>query len=366
MSVPLKLGPRLAAVGLWATAVLAGVGLPAAPARGLTFNYDFTAGTSAQAQAAFVAAGNLWSSVLLDPITVQLTVGTAALGGTVLGQAQSGLVPILYEDVRLALINDASSPTDAAAVSQLTAGTFGMLINRTTQNPNSDPAVPYVDNNGSLNNLYLGLTTANAAALGLPFTRSTVSGCLAACDAFIQFNSGISFDYDRSDGVAANQFDFIGIAAHEIGHALGIVSGVDALDSVPGFDEDAYAQASVLDLFRYSTASAAAGVIDFTASATTKHFSLTGASSGTLLFATGRTFGDGRQASHWKDGLGNVIMDPTSNPGELLSIGASDRLAMDAIGWNLTPVPEPGKPALLAIGLAVLGIGWRRRARAAR
>lgn len=366
MDVRHRLGSRWAAVGLWATAALVGLGLAHAPARALTFSYNFTAGTSAQAQAAFVAAGNLWSGVLLDPITVQLTVGTAALGGTVLGQAQSGLVPILYEDVRLALINDASSPTDAAAVSQLTAGTFGMLINRTTQNPNSDPAVPYVDNNGSLNNQYLGLTTANAAALGLPFTRGAVSGCVTACDAFIQFNSNFQFDYDRSDGVAANQFDFIGIAAHEIGHALGFVSGVDALDSVPGFDEDAYAQASVLDLFRYSADSAAAGVIDFTASATTKYFSLTGASSGTLLFATGRNFGDGRQASHWKDGLGLGMLDPTSAQGEFLVISANDRLAMDAIGWNLTPVPEPGKPALLAVGLAVVAIGWRRRARAAR
>ena len=351
--------PRQVALG-----VLAACCLAAPPAKALTFDFSFTAGTSAQAQAAFIAAGQLWSSVLSDPITLQLTVGTAALGGSTLAQAQSNMVPLLYQDVRSAMAADATSSSDALAVANLQAGpTFNLLMNRTIENPNLDPAEPYVDNSGGLNNSYLGLTTANAAALGLSVNRGTLAGCLTACDAFIQFNSSFTYDFDRGNGITANQFDFVGIAAHEIGHSLGFVSGVDALDNVPGFGEDAYAgQVSVLDLFRYSAESLAEGVIDFTASATTKYFSLTGASS-TLLFSTGVNFGDTRQASHWKDSLGLGMLDPTTAPGELLVISANDRLAMDAIGWNLTAVPEPGKPVLLALGLAVLGIGWRRRNR---
>ncbi|MBK7264236.1 MAG: hypothetical protein IPI03_21390 [Rubrivivax sp.] len=49
------------------------------------------------------------------------------------------------------------------------------------------------------------------------------------CDAFVQFNSNYAFDHDRSNGIGSGQFDFVGIAAHEIGHALGFVSGVDVL-----------------------------------------------------------------------------------------------------------------------------------------
>ena len=341
--------------------VLAVAGLAAlcaaAPVRALTFDYSFTAGTPVLAQNAFVAAGNLWSSVLADPITVRLTVGTAPLGGSILGQASTSQVAFSYSTVRGALVSDALSANDLLAMSSLPVGSVPMLINRTSENGNS--ATPYLDNNASDNNTVIELSTANAAAMGLPVTLGTLSGCVTLCDGFIRFNSSFNFDYDRSNGITANQFDFIGIAAHEIGHVLGFISGVDILDGNPGLSEDQM-RLMPLDLFRYSSASAAQGAVDFTASTATKYFSINGGAATTINFATGVAFGDGRQASHWKDGLGQVIMDPTTAPGEFLSIGPNDRTAFDVIGWNLTPVPEPGKPVMLALGLAVLAIGLRR------
>lgn len=345
--------------------VLGAAGLAAScaagPAGALTFDYSFTAGTPVVAQNAFIAAGDLWSAVLSDPITVRLTVGTAALGGSVLGQASSAQVAFSYGTVRDALVADASSANDLLAVSSLPLGSVPLLINRTSQNSNS--ATPYLDNNASDNNTVIELSTANAAALGLPVNLGVLSGCVTLCDGFIRFNSSFNFDYDRSNGVTSNQFDFIGIAAHEIGHVLGFLSGVDLLDGNPGLSEDQF-RLMPLDLYRYSSGSAAQGAVDFTASTATKYFSINGGAASGINFATGVAFGDGRQASHWKDGLGQVIMDPTSAPGEFLAIGPNDRTAFDVIGWNLTPVPEPGKPVMLALGLAVLAIGVRRRHKA--
>lgn len=347
------LGRGCAAAGL--------LGALAAPVGALTFEYSFTAGTPILAQDAFVAAGNLWSSVLADPVTIKLTVGTAVLGNGILAQAMSSQVAYSYSSVAGAMAVDASSASDALAVSNLPVGAVAMLINRTVENGNS--ATSYFDNTGG-NSTTIQMTTANAAALGLPFGRGTLGGaCLVACDGFIQFNSNFNFDYDRSNGLTSSQFDFIGIAAHEIGHSLGFISGVDFLDNTPGLSDNFYTMVSPLDLFRYSSASAAQGAIDFSASTTAKYFSINGGAASSVTFSTGSTFGDGRQASHWKDGLGLGIMDPTSSQGELLAIGANDRMAMDVIGWNLSAVPEPGRPMMLALGLAVLGIGWRRRSK---
>lgn len=76
--------------------------------------------------------------------------------------------------------------------------------------------------------------------------------------------------------------------------------------------------------------------------------------------SNGGTFGDGYEAHHWKNNLGLGIMDPTAGNGELLSIGNNDLRAFDAIGYDLTPVPEPSSCALLGF-VGVAGFAWVSR-----
>ena len=84
------------------------------------------------------------------------------------------------------------------------------------------------------------------------------------------------------------------------------------------------------------------------------------------FFATGVTLGDGRQASHWKDGFAPPlgVMDPTLAYGEESAITSLDLRALDLIGWEIeaTPVPLPASVVLLATGALAL---CRRRERRA-
>jgi hypothetical protein len=351
-----------------AAALLAATG-PAQAA--LTFNFTFIAGTSVQAQNAFNTAAARWSSIFTDNVTLDMTVGTASLGVGILASTGSRRAAFTYTDFKAALMGDITSAADAQAVSSLAAGpSFGMLINRTSDNPNgSGSATAYLDTAGA-NNTTVNITTANAKALGLAAGTGVVGNCTSTCDGSIAFSNTFAFDFDPTDGITLGQYDFVGIAMHEIGHALGFISGVDILDinspPVNGpFTANQFTFVNSLDLFRYSAASAAAGVIDWTASTTAKCFSLDGGATLGPCFSTGRNFGDGQQASHWKDSLGLGIMDPTAATGELLSVSANDRLAFDVIGWNLAgniaAVPESGTWLMMLAGFGLVGASHRRR-----
>jgi hypothetical protein len=301
-------------------------------------------------------------------VTINLGVGYSALGAGIIGSTGSTRYEVATQDVIAAIHDSGNSALDAGIVTPaLTSGTFNdpsfgaihgvdMVRNaaRSGNNGISTTAYQY-DTSVTRDNARVVGTAANLKALGYTLPTGTN-------DANITFSSAFNFDFDPTDGITAGYMDFIGVAIHEMGHALGFTSGVDLYDQYSGVGPGAatgnsinwnnQTAGNILDLFRYSTdpnnaAPGSGPVLDWSIG-TASYFSVDGgqtAFNGDALFATGAYNGDGSQASHFKDtassaggcdGYNQVgIMDPTYCYGEMGVVKADDLAAMDAIGWNL-------------------------------
>jgi hypothetical protein len=158
---------------------------------------------------------------------------------------------------------------------------------------------------------------------------------------------------------------------HEIGHALGFISGVDYVDYSTGrgpkgdpvfSDDNALHYVTSLDFLRHSSDSVADGAdFDFTADSRNKFFSLDGEDGGGSHWSTGQFYGDGEQASHWKDGLALGVMSPRASEGQQHQISDFDLVAFDAIGYDRGGIASIPEPSGLLVGLLALIPAFRRK-----
>ncbi len=349
-------------------AVVLGSVAMAVPSASAQMTFVFTKGTGASDQmiAGFQQAAALWSSHFNDPITLNVTIQSLKLPAGQIGGTSAFYDSYSYTNLRNALVNDRHSADDFSSTSHLQPGaTFSMLINKTANDPGGVVSSnPYFDTGlggpgqaGPENNNILRMTSANAKALGL------MAGNDSGQNATITMTTLQQFDFNRSNGITPGTVDFVGVAAHELGHMLGFVSGVDVLAgnaAAPGLNDNQLKFVTPIDLYRYSSRSIGAGggigVNDWTLDNTSKYFSVDGGQTSIAPFATGTSY----EASHWVDNLGLGIMDPSAASGEFLSIGNNDLRAFDVMGYDLTPTPEPSSAIVLGVAGA-FGILLRRQ-----
>ncbi|MBM4274512.1 MAG: hypothetical protein FJ134_08650 [Deltaproteobacteria bacterium] len=340
---------RLSLVTLAAALLLA----LAPGAQALDINIIPGASLSANPQAldSFNRAAQQWERRFSDPITVNINANLAALGSGILGSTDTVMLYGGYNTIRTAMVADAAPYANNAIVAYL---------------PTVSEFSAYVPSGFGLTG-DIGASKANLKALG--FTG--LDGAFGARDATITFSTGFSFTYNHHvGGVTPGTIDFETVAAHEIGHALGFISVVDAIDYYKslGLTGDVYPYS--LDLFRFgkdiSNPSNYSGFTNNPRMLVPGQEAIFDDLTSEYRMSTGSEYGDGRQASHWKDDalLGSFIglLDPTLGYGVYFDVAEPDVRAMDLIGYDLVLTPVPGAFWLLGSGLLGLAaLRFRRR-----
>jgi PEP-CTERM motif len=313
-------------------------------AQAVQFNFSYTPGTTLEQMIGYEMAGGIWAAQLSDNVSVNLYIQMDSnLPQGVIGGALPGVKAFnKFEDFQTALGSDRKSADDTLASNNMFSHAKGFHVQ--------------LQGNGKNNEIKaiqtINMTRANAKALGMLNGNDSALDGVIVMNTLTNVSKPVSWNYNFTGNVPSNQLDFLSVAVHEMGHNLGFVSGTDdpGLLSVvtdnarggKGIDGKNMGYVNVLDMFRYSSASAVEGMPDLSVNGQGKYFSIDGGSTALAYFSTGKdtTLGaDGKQGSHWKQ-QGNAvgIMDPLLSAGQKRSITALDRRAMDVIGWDVQQI----------------------------
>lgn len=351
-----NIGPAALAMTERIPASVGRLGNPAnTRATGLDVQYNLSSAVAANTEfvAALELAAQTWEAVINDEITVVMSVGfTSGAGFIAAAGSSSATAP--YATFRNALIADASAE-EAALVGSLPAAPldfdYGGFI-----------YTPGISQSEDITNI----NTALVPALGFNDVNS-------GSDASITFNTDFPFDNDPTTPLEPGAVDVVYVMTHELGHALGFVSGTDG----PNFP-------SVWDYFRTGGEGAANDADDLAQWASVDRVmsqggnaaldavgSIAGLAENNFRLSTGTgAGGDGRQASHWKDQSllpqTNVIgvMDPTFEGGAgidtLNILSDADLVAFSLMGYDIdfpfAPSSTPCSPADLLEPFGVLDL----------
>lgn len=239
-------------------------------------------------------------ALITNPITVNIGVSYGEYLGTPLpgigshgGRGTAQWDYVTYAQLKGYLQASASSTADATSIANL---------------PATDPTG---------GGLFL-ISAAQEKAWGLLPANGT------ELDGQVGISSTAPFNYDVEDRSTGTGYDFVGLAEHELTHALGRLAGLGEPPSSPDTGPDAF---SAFDLFRY----AAPGKLDVTAAAP-DYFSIDdGRTLGDVFSMTASPdLGDWEAAFAGPDSFDDDKVYGVENP-----ITPTDVTVMDVLGFNV-------------------------------
>ena len=286
--------------------------------------------------AAMERAAAVWENRIKSPITIRINIDYGVnlpdgepFGANILGSTSSRRSLIDYPGVRTNLLASSSGAQETTLYNRLPTTFVATDIG-----------------NGGV----VSVNRSVAFALGLPVAPFSDQTTVAT----MSFNKNFLFDFNPDDGITAGRTDFIAVAVHEIGHALGFTSGAGGGPTGIITLWDIYRFRPGTTTSTFTNAQRVMSIGGEQAYFTGETFDVEGLQAAELRLSTGGPdpkAGDGdlRQSSHWKDdaltGRFIGIMDPTIASGTHEEATTNDFLALETIGWNLiSPVPPPPAP----------------------
>lgn len=299
-------------IGAVLSAITCSVLSPTA-AQAVQFNFTYAKGATLEQKTGIELAGAIWSQYLKDDVTVNLhfEMKSNGLGAGKLGGATPAIHKINYDKLTEGLKDDAKK------------GGYNLFLPNSSRK--KDAYTVQLKNGRIEKEKYYEVlqTTANNKALG-----NDTSGDASGLDGYIQLSNSVNWSYDYATGaVNKDKYDFTSVALHEIGHALGFISGIDVTNN--------YSLPTALDMFRYSKTSAKSKAIHFRSDSEDAYFSIDGGKTAAGYLA-GSTKDEGVQAAHWADGGStSCLMDHELEKGVRQSMCLLDLKSLDYIGWQV-------------------------------